>query len=107
MPVKINRLCRAICGHLLAAKTFYDDLCLIDANLREYVINMGSLPPEDMSLMYWIYPYPTIILMRDINVGSFNGRYSLPDGTISIMSSFSMAYIVSTTKDEKCGLFDL
>lgn len=107
MSVKINRLCRAVCGHLLAAKNFYDDECIIDKELREYVLNMDKLPPEDMSLAYWIYPYTTICLMRDVNVQSLKGKYNFPEGTISIMNSFPVAYMLSTSKEEKCGLFDL
>lgn len=91
----------------LAAKTFYDDICLIDEKLREYVSSMESHPPKDMSLLYWIYPYTTIFLMRDVNVKSFNEKYSFPDGTLSVMNSFPVAYMLSTNREEKCGLFDL
>lgn len=106
-PVKINRLCRAICGHLLAAKNFYDDKCIIDEELRKYVLDMESLPPKGMSLMYWVYPYSTICLMRDVNVKSFSSAYYFPEGTISIMNSVPVAYVLSTEKEEKCGLIDL
>lgn len=107
VPIKVNRLARAICGHVLAAKNFYDDSCLIDEQLREYICNTEALPPIDMSLLYWIYPYSTIAIMRDISVKSFSEKYAFPDGVISIMNSFPMAYIISSPKEEKCGLLDL
>lgn len=34
--VKPNRVARAVVGHMLAAKDFYDDKCLVDVALREY-----------------------------------------------------------------------
>lgn len=106
VPVKINRLCRAICGHILAAKNFFDDICIIDQKLRDYVLDMEALPPTGMSLLYWIYPYSTIMIMRDIGVFSFSENFSFPKGTVSIMNSFPAAYVISTDK-ERCGLFDL
>lgn len=106
ISIKVNRLCRAICGHLLAAKNFYDDECLIDKKLREYIIDEKKLPPQEMSLLCWIYPYFTIAIMRDINVYPNNEKFLFPKGTISLMNSFPAAYVLSTDK-EKCGLFDL
>lgn len=32
IKVKINRVCRAICGHFLAAKDYYDDEIILDKN---------------------------------------------------------------------------
>lgn len=106
VSVKINRLCRAICGHILAAKNYYDDVCLIDKNLRKYVLDDYALPPKNMALLYWIYPYSTISIVRDVGVQPYSNKYEFPKGTISIMNSFPVAYIVSTDK-EKCGLFDM
>ncbi len=107
IPVKVNRLVRAICGHLLAAKDYYEDVCLIDKRLREYVENEKMSPLDDMSLLYWIYPYSTIALMRDVTVKSFSNKYGFPEGTISIINSFPVAYILSTSIEHKCGLIDL
>ena len=107
VPVKVNQLARAICGHLLAAKDYYEDVCSIDKQLREYVTNDKMKPPDDMSLLYWIYPYSTIALMRDVTVKSFSNKYVFPEGTISIINSFPVAYILSTSVEDKCGLVDL
>ena len=106
VPIKINRLCRAICGHMLAAKNFYENECLIDKELREYVLDETKLPPKKMSLLYWIYPYSTIAIMRDICVYPSHNKYKIPKGLISIMNSFPAAYIIADD-EERCGLFDL
>ena len=37
--VKVNKLSRAICGHILAAKNYYEKDCLVDKKLREYVVS--------------------------------------------------------------------
>jgi len=92
---------------LLAAKEYYEETCLIDKRLREYVINDKMKPLDDMSLLYWIYPYSTIALMRDVTVKSFSNKYVFPEGTISIINSFPVAYILSTSIEDKCGLVDL
>ena len=107
VPVQVNRLTRAICGHFLAAKNHYEEECGIDKRLREYVIDDKMNLLKGMSLLYWIYPYSTITLMRDVAVKFFSKKYFFPDGTISIMSSFPVAYILSTNKDDKCELKDL
>ena len=106
IPIKVNRLCRAICGHILATKNYYDNESLIDKELRKYVLDEKKLPPEGMSLLYWVYPYSTIIIMRDFCACSIYNKYEFPKGMLSIVNSFPCAYIISTKKEE-CGLFDL
>lgn len=107
LSLKVNKICRAICGHMLAAKNFFDDESLIDIELRKYVLNEDYLPPKDMCLLYWIYPYSTICLIRDVAVGTINRNYEFPMGTISIMNAFPIAYIISAGEKQKCGLVDL
>lgn len=107
IPVKINELSRAICGHLLAAKNYYDDASVLEKQLREYVQNSGLCPPQDMSLLYWVYPYSTIFLLRDVSVKSYSTKYAFPEGMVSIMNSFPIAYMLSSGSKEDCGLFDI
>lgn len=106
IPVEINKLCKAICGHILAAKNFYDKENLIDLKLREYVLRENSCPPKEMSLLYWIYLYSAVVILRDVSVTPNGMKYKFPKGVISIVNSFPAAYIISTDK-ETCGLCDL
>ena len=105
--VKVNRLSRAVCGHILAAKNYYEKDCLVDKQLREYVLNPTAFPPEDFSLLYWVYIYSTIAILRDVVVNSTNDIYCTPSSMISIMNSYPIAYVITSEKDEKCGLLDL
>lgn len=97
---------KAICGHILAAKNFYDKENLIDLKLREYVLRENSCPPKEMSLLYWIYLYSAVVILRDVSVTPNGMKYKFPKGVISIVNSFPAAYIISTDK-ETCGLCDL
>ena len=86
IKINVNMLCRAICGHLLAAKNFFDNS--INENiLREYVLNDSLYPPENFKLLYWIYPYSAIFIMRDFWIES-DVNHPRPDGMISLMYSF-------------------
>jgi len=61
VPVKVNRLARAICGHLLAAKEYYEETCLIDKRLREYVINDKMKPLSFMRRAVLLYAELTLL----------------------------------------------
>jgi len=105
--VKINKVVRAIIGHLLAAKENFDD-CLIDVKLREYLLNPSALPPKDMQLLWRIYPYSAILLIRDISTKRVTiNKPPLPEGVISCMSAFPFAVILTSTPGNTCGLEDL
>lgn len=104
--VKINKVARSICGHILAAKNYYDKSSLIDKSLRAYFLNSNTKPPQDLKLLYWIYPYNTILVSRDVSVKSYDKSVSFPEGVISVLSAFPIAYIL-TTGTETCGLHDL
>ena len=107
IPVKINKVCRAICGHLLAAKNFYDDQCRVDKDLREYILNEKVTISSKYGLYYWIYPYNTICIVRDIVVKSFSGKIAFPEKMISSISSYPIAFIIEDGTTNKCGLIDL
>lgn len=104
--VQINKVARAICGHMLAAKNFFDEKCLIDMELREFFLNSDKLPPKNLKLLYWMYPYRTIFIYRDWMVKGHRGGRSYPDDTISTVSAFPLAYVL-TCGNENCGLKDL
>ncbi|MBE6829083.1 MAG: hypothetical protein E7519_02605 [Ruminococcaceae bacterium] len=107
VSVKVNKLARAVCGHLLAAKNFYDSEILIDKKLRKYFLNPELQPPQGMSLLIRIYPYSTIIVMRDAFIAKLgNSSIKFPSGVISIISAYPIAYILSG-KGGNCGLLDL
>lgn len=106
IPVQINKLCRAVLGHMLVAKEFYDKDCLIDVNLREYVL--GKISKPDVKLYYWIYPYSTVFNIRDVVTRGYNTEDpAIPQSTISVMASFPVAYMITESEDTVAGLHDL
>ncbi|MET0016471.1 hypothetical protein [Oscillibacter sp.] len=104
--IQINKLTRAICGHFLSAKNYYDDKCIVDVELREYFLGEDQLPPEKFQLLYWIYLYNTITIFRDVYVKGFYKSVSFPDGVFSVLSAFPLSYII-TDGFESCGLNNL
>lgn len=104
--VKPNRIARAIAGHMLAAKNEYEE-SVIDEKLREYFFNGEMRKPEEMKLCYFIYPYQTISIVRDVCVKSYNvGSEYIPQGVFSCLYSFPVAFLLCESSD-MTGLPDL
>ena len=92
---KVNRIVRAICGHILAAKNEYDDQSLPDCQIRDFFLLPSSLPPKDFHLLMWFYPYSTITIARDFVAKKITATNALiPDGVCSVVSSFPLAYLL-------------
>ena len=107
---KVNRIARAICGHILAAKNEYDNQTLPDVQLRKYFLNPTALPPKDYHLLMWFYPYSTITIARDFIAKKISATNDLiPEGMCSIVSSFPLAYLLCDDQytGTLCSLFDL
>ncbi len=104
IPCKINRILRAMCGHVLAAKEEYDSKKLTDGYMREYVLD-ENLKLEKIKIFTWVYPYSTIVISRDFTVKG-HLEASHPRGLISIVNSFPLAIVVSTEDETGCILDD-
>lgn len=107
VPVQINKVCRAICGHILAAKDFFDKSSLIDKELRKFVLDENYKIGPDYRLYFWIYPYNSIMIVRDVVVKSYTDKVPFPKGVITCISSFPIAFILSVEDNDKCGLHNL
>ena len=95
--IKPNCVARAVVGHMLAAKDFYDSECIIDQKLREYVLNPTALPPSDMQLLYFLYPYGYTVIGRDIVVGQCVPRLAgarVPEGTLSCIYAYPVGLLL-------------
>lgn len=106
LTVKINKICRAICGHFLAAKDFYDDESIIDNELREYILEPNLSGKYIAKLYYWIYPYNTVVILRDVVTGGYTGQVAFPSNCISIINSFPLALILDDKEENQCKLND-
>lgn len=92
--IKPDRVARAVVGHILAAKNFFDDECIIDKRLRKYMEDESNNPPENMYLYCYPYYHRSIIVGRDMVVLSRN----IPEGMISMISSFPVAFLLTEKK---------
>lgn len=106
LSVKINAFAKSICGHFLAMKNYYDKKCKIDISLREYVLSPSALPPRNYHLLIRYYPFSTVFALRDVAIAAPSNNITIPNGTISVLSSFPIAYILSQGS-RKCGFIDL
>jgi hypothetical protein len=101
---KPNRLARAILGHLLAAKAEPENTTA-DVAMRSYVLNPTQTLPKDIRILYWIYPHPNIIVIRDVVMPAQRGNFS-NWGFFSILKYFPVAYLVTNLGAYE-GLSDL
>lgn len=99
IPIQINKVCRAICAHFLAAKNFYDENSHQDINLRQYVLNETIVRIKDTQLLSWSYPYSTVFINKGVVIKSFSKTIDFPDGVVSNISSFPLAYIIQNKRD--------
>ena len=102
--VNISSLCKAVLGHMLDAKNSYDSNCIIDISVRDYLMGYKSKP--DCKLYYWIYPYDTIVVSRDVSIVNINNAI-VPTGTISVMACSPVAFLMTDSKGYMPGLTDL
>lgn len=102
-----NKIARSVVGHLLAAKTEYDEHTEVDLALRQFFLTDKITPPEDMSLLYYVYPHPEIVIARDYVIGNLkDSENELPKGLISSIYSYPVAFILCND-ETSCGLKDL
>lgn len=105
---KINKLARAVVGHILSAKNEYDELSLIDKALRSFFLDPSAMPPKSYKLLFRIYPFNTIFIIRDILVKNVlsNKAIEIPDGVISCLSFYPIAFIINDGQSS-CGMIDI
>jgi hypothetical protein len=95
VETKINRLIRSIFGHLLASKGDYEDT-VPDRLMREVVQDSIIKTPDDLQLMYWVYTYSNIIVMRDVIMPAKRGYIGGNNfATFSILKYFPVGYLVT------------
>lgn len=105
VPIKINRLCRAMVGHVLAAQNSYEPDVIPDQKMRQYVQNQ-SMRLSELKLYAWLYPYNSIVIARDFVAQGFI-HDTHPKGMVSaVVSVYPLAYMI-TDQDSDCGVDDL
>jgi len=87
-----NLLIRAIIGHLLAAKGYFEETT-IDEKCRNFILDESATFPVNLKLFYWVYPYPDIVVIRDVVMPAVRGNLGTK-GCFSILKYFPIAYLV-------------
>ncbi len=104
ITTKISKVCKAVLGYFLAAKNSYDEYCVIDKTIRDYLL--GKIDKPKCKLFYWIYPYDTVNVARDISLVNVHGGY-IPKGTISIMACCPVGFLLTDENGSLPGSVDL
>ena len=105
--LKVNKIVRSIVGHLLAAREDFNNKKL-ENDLRSFLLDESSLPPKDFKLLYYTYPYNTVMIIRDVvPVKIGNPEYKVPNSLLSCLNTFPLAFILVNKCDDTCGLYDM
>lgn len=106
LNAEINKVARAVCGHILAAKHHYNDVVgTIDNDLREYLFDESRKRPRDLFLYYWVYPYSSVVVIRDVAIKSYTT--DCPEGVVSVLSFFPISFILTTELSPGMNMPDL
>lgn len=101
-------LCKAIVGHMLSATGYYG-VSKIDERFRAYFLNDLVVRPVGFKVFYWIYPYSSIRILRDVGMPQHRGcweDFRKGMGMFSILKYFPVGFIVSNIESYE-GLEDL
>lgn len=105
--LKVNKIVRSIVGHLLAAREDFNNKKL-ENDLRSFLLDESFLPPKDFKLLYYTYPYNTVMIIRDVvPVKIGNPEYKVPNSLLSCLNTFPLAFILVNKCDDTCGLYDM
>ena len=93
VETKPHRLIRGIVGHLVAAKAELDDV-VFDRAVRDFIFDPSLPVPDDLHIFYWIYPYPTQVVLRDVAMPKKRGDFS-EFQFCHVLKYFPIAFLVS------------
>lgn len=69
---KPDRIARAVLGHLLSAKINVEDSAF-DDEVRGFIFDDTVPIPETMNVYYWVFPFNTTIISRDVGLMEWRG----------------------------------
>lgn len=91
LPTKVTyatkpaRLLRALFGHLLAAKSEFEQTTP-DQAMREFVLDPTASLPPNLNVFFWVYPYPHVVIIRDVAMPAKRGKLN-DVGLFSILNN--------------------
>lgn len=97
VTTKPVRLIKALLGHLLSAKLTINN-SVFDTKVRECLFDDNAVLPDDIHILYWIYPFDCTIIQRDFYMPAVRGDTS---SFISchVLKYFPLAFLISDRED--------
>jgi hypothetical protein len=86
-------LIRAVVAHLLAS-SMHHDAGLGGQHLNRFLFDQQASVPEQLSVFYWVYPYTSIAVVRDIAMPAVRGSFN-EFGGFNLLKFFPIAYLVT------------
>ncbi|OUL28478.1 hypothetical protein BV378_07300 [Nostoc sp. RF31YmG] len=100
-----NAIMRSVLGHLLAAKTETDEV-IIDNLIRPFLLDSTLPIHDDIHILYWVYPYEKIIILRDFGMPSVRGSLQ-QSGFFNMMKFYPIAFLITHKLKSYEGLLSL
>jgi len=98
ISVQVNRVCRAVLGHLMAVGLDrYNDGEMANS-CREYFLNSEIKEPKNVKIYYWVYPYNRQVLIRDATVTFDLGN--MPPVFFWLIKYFPIAFFVTCNEPQ-------
>lgn len=91
------RLIKAILGHILSAKKAVDN-SVFDEKIRNYLFDDIAVLPDDIHILYWIYPFDCTIIQRDFYMPAVRGDIS-SSILCHVLKYFPLAFLISDKED--------
>lgn len=89
LRIKPQRLIRSIAGHLCAQGVDRYEKGELTIPLRDYIIDADKPFPERLSLCYWFFPYPGVVLTRDYHITHLGSKQA---SLLWIMKCFPLGF---------------
>lgn len=102
VPVQVNKVARAVLGHLMAVGlNRYNDGEMAKSS-REYFLNTALIEPNNVLIYYWVYPYNRQILIRDATIAFDFGVE--PPVFFWLMKYFPVSFFVTCDKPDNLNI---
>lgn len=91
--IKPQRVMRSVIGHLCAQGVGrYEKGPDHTEPMRDYMLDPSKPLPDVFSMHYWLFPYPTVVLTRDVSIVNLTTRQQ---SILWVMKCFPLAFALT------------
>lgn len=90
--IELNKLARAVLGHMLAADTKPNPRAAKSREMRRFFFNHSHVLSPEYSLLMWLYPSREQAIIRDIFIVEHFGRHAEETVWSSVYKTFPLAF---------------